>query len=924
MSRNQSLPASHNILLPSIDALTVNANRACVLSTDGELKTLTHEQARMALHRKPVLVCHAPYTRARLQTKDLFGFDVLELYAFVHPARFCVPTPHGLCKALGLSAPASADDMPGALFDITRALLQDLSFDPYKAKADPLSIAAVMGLNGKGWPWAKYMHAALGASYDAAAIVTGKTSLNVWRHLPEWAEEAPEPPAGHFGVSAGEATERLERLLQQGEGRPEAREEQKEYAAHIAKMFAPAENIETPHVVLAEAGTGVGKTLGYIAPASVWAEKNNGPVWISTYTKNLQRQINQELDRLYPDPELKDLHVGIRKGRENYLCLLNFEDTAAGAGLAHHINHAVGAGLMARWIAASKDGDMHGGDFPGWLPSLIGFQYSTGLADRRGECIYSACDHYHRCFVEHSVRKSKRARIVVANHALVMIQSALSQPGDDLPGRYIFDEGHHLFSAADSAFAGHLSARESRDLRRWILGAEGGRKSRARGLTRRAEDLLEGDAKGLEILQEILHRAGMLSAEGWAKRLKDSAPMGPAEQFFMLVYKQVQARARGRDEGYSLECEVHPMIELIPKCGRELRLALTALQAPMNALAGLFRRKLADDAGLLDGDTRRRLESLAAAIERRSRMTLQHWIEILESMEYGYTRAQFVDWMEVERMDGQSVDIGLYRHWVDPMKPFAASLKPHLQGMAVTSATLRDHEGEDEAAWAAARMRAGADTLSTDIQAASFPSPFDYAAQTKIYIINDVNKFENDQVAGAYRALFEASRGGGLGLFTSIQRLRKVHEKIAPPLAEQEMTLYAQHIDNIDTGTLVDIFREDVHACLLGTDAVRDGVDVPGEALRLIVFDRVPWPRPTILHKARRTATGGREYDEMLTRLKLKQAFGRLIRRADDRGVFVMLDSGFPSRLHSAFPKDVEIIKTGLAEAIKGIGEFLA
>ena len=82
---------------------------------------------------------------------------------------------------------------------------------------------------------------------------------------------------------------------------------------------------------------------------------------------------------------------------------------------------------------------------------------------------------------------------------------------------------------------------------------------------------------------------------------------------------------------------------------------------------------------------------------------------------------------------------------------------------------------------------------------------------------------------------------------------------------------------------------------------MRDGIDVPGRSLRLIVFERVPWPRPTLLHRARRDAFGGRAYEEMLTRLKLKQAYGRLVRRAGDRGVFVMLDRQLPSRLRAPF-----------------------
>ena len=150
-----------------------------------------------------------------------------------------------------------------------------------------------------------------------------------------------------------------------------------------------------------------------------------------------------------------------------------------------------------------------------------------------------------------------------------------------------------------------------------------------------------------------------------------------------------------------------------------------------------------------------------------------------------------------------------------------------------------------------------------------------------------------------------------------------MHDKIAIPLEEKGISLYSQHVDEINPGTLVDMFRDDTHACLLGTDAVRDGVDVPGESLRLIVFDRVPWPRPTILHKARREAFGGRHYDEMTTRLKLKQAFGRLIRRAGDKGVFVMLDSMLPTRLQTAFPETVEIEKIGLAETSEKIRAFL-
>ncbi|MCB1784134.1 MAG: ATP-dependent DNA helicase [Alphaproteobacteria bacterium] len=920
----ETAPPSRDIALPTLPAVTVNARHAAILSSDGELQTLSLDRAKMILHKQAAYVCHAPYTKNKMGLEHLDTFDVLELFAFTHPARFCVPTPTGLCKALSLSPPENFDDAPFALLEIARALLTDLQQDRLAEKADPLKIAAIMGLKGKGWAWTPYIFEALGQSWDPQEETFSKSALNIWRRLPEWAEDAPEAPTTLFGITEQETQERLSEMLSRGDHPREPRPQQKAYAAEIASIFAPPENNAPPHLLLAEAGTGIGKTLGYLAPSSVWAEKNDAPVWISTYTKNLQRQIDQELDRLYPHPAVKDAYVAVRKGRENYLCLLNLEEAALRTATALNPQQAIAAGIMARWSAATKDGDLSGPDFPGWLSAILGYAGTYGLADRRGECIFSACDHYNRCFVERSIRKARRARLVIANHALVMISAALATPGETLPARYVFDEGHHLFDAADSAFSAHLTAKETADLRRWILGAEGGRQSRARGLKRRLEDLVAGDQSAQSALEDILHTARNLTAHGWAKRLQDRQPQGPSEKFFETVYHQVYARAPGREGPYALETPLHPASPELLEQAQNLKKALTAIQKPVTTLTKILRAKLENDDGEIDAETRKRLISLSQSLERRAAITLSAWIALLDTLtsEAHQTNPDFIDWLEIDRTDGRATDIGACRHYIDPMKPFAGSITPHLHGMAITSATLRSGEETPENTWESAHIRTGSIYISKDATESAFPSPFDYAAQTRIFVASDIDKNDIGQVSGAVRALFKSSGGGALGLFTSIRRLRAVHEKIAGPLEESGLPLYAQHIDDIDTGTLVDIFRDDRHACLLGTDAIRDGVDVPGDSLRLIVFDRVPWPRPTILHKARRDAFGGRAYDEALTRLKLRQAFGRLIRREGDKGIFVMLDPGLPSRLHSAFPEGAEIHKAPLAEIVQNIKNF--
>jgi ATP-dependent DNA helicase DinG len=318
-----------------------------------------------------------------------------------------------------------------------------------------------------------------------------------------------------------------------------------------------------------------------------------------------------------------------------------------------------------------------------------------------------------------------------------------------------------------------------------------------------------------------------------------------------------------------------------------------------------------------------KIEAVTASLERRAINQIAAWRAMLGAIEND-TPDEFVDWFGIQRMGGRDMDVGFHRHWVDPTKPLAEEVYKPAHGLVVTSATLTDRTGDPEADWHAAEIRTGTRHLPVRPIQSSENSPFDHVKNLKILVVGDVRKGDMDQTAAAYRDLFKAAGGGGLGLFTAISRLRAVEQRIREPLENADIPLLAQHVDPLDTGSLVDIFRAEENACLLGTDAVRDGVDVPGQSLRILVFDRVPWPRPDLLHKARRKAFGGKVYDEMLTRLKLSQAIGRLLRRATDKGVFVMLDRQMPSRMETAFPEGVEVQRLGLKDAIAVTRTFLA
>ena len=239
----QPTPASGKIVLPDIPSLCANTRQAAILTTDGEIRIVDHATAKQLIHKKPVLVCHAPYTCKQLGADDILGFDILELFAFVHPAKFCVPTPTGLAKALGLSPPNDFDSGPMTLLECTQALLADLRQDMWQAKANPLAIAGVMGQQGKGWNWTPFIFSALGETYDARIPVISKTDLNIWKNLPEWSEEAPAPPPSHHAVTGEESRTRLTQLLGTG---AEARTQQVDYASTLTNAFAPRDEEDTP------------------------------------------------------------------------------------------------------------------------------------------------------------------------------------------------------------------------------------------------------------------------------------------------------------------------------------------------------------------------------------------------------------------------------------------------------------------------------------------------------------------------------------------------------------------------------------------------------------------------------------------------------------------------------------------------------
>ncbi|MBX7540946.1 ATP-dependent DNA helicase [Qipengyuania sphaerica] len=874
---------------------------------NGATRGCSKGEAVMAAADTPLLLMNAPLVASRLGYPDLSGLDLLELFAFIHPAKFCVPTPKGLAHALGLEEPTDDAGVPLLLQQAAGALVATCESDDWAEREGAWS--SLQSLSRLRWPWANVL----------APHVKKPEKAEKWlfTRLPEWEETPERPQPAQVLIEEPQIEAHLERLT--GEG-AEKREGQRLYARGAGHVFGPRDRQKRPHVLLAQAGTGIGKTLGYLAPASLWAAQSGGTVWVSTYTKNLQRQLRRESARAWPATRPDGSPpVVVRKGRENYLCLLNLEDALQG-GFAGR--PAILAHLVARWAAYSQDGDMIGGDLPGWLGTLFRKRGIAALTDQRGECVYAGCPHYRKCFIERSARNAAQADLVIANHALVMVNAARGRDLASRPTRIVFDEGHHVFDAADSTFSAALTGQEAIELRRWIIGPERNSRGRRRGLAARLADVASYDEAGGDAVEAAIGAAEALPSDGWLGRLAEAAPSGPLEELLGQVRAVTYARDEsGQEAGYGIETETSQLPgELVEAAGTAAQ-ALAQIRQPLLKLAGRLEAVLEDAPDWLDGQGRARIEGARHSLAWRIDL-IAAW-EALLSRLGGPADPEFVDWLAVDRNDAREFDVGLYRHWLDPMKPFAKVVLEPAHGVMLTSATLTDRD-ESGADWEHAIAKSGTPHLDLLPKTAQADSPFDYAGRAEVLIVTDIKRGDIPALAGAYARLIEASDGGVLGLFTAIRRMRAVYGRIADRLARAGLPLYAQHVDPIDTGTLTDIFRDDARASLLGTDALRDGVDVPGRSLRCVVMESVPWPRPTILHRARRAAAaeeagGAQRYDDRIIRARLAQAFGRLIRSKDDAGHFVVLSPAFPSRLLSAFPEGTPVHRVTLDEALKRV-----
>ncbi len=635
-----------------------------------------------------------------------------------------------------------------------------------------------------------------------------------------------------------------------------------------AQQAAVAEAVEGAlghegNIALIEAGTGVGKTLAYLIPILRKARPDR-KIIISTHTLALQAQLAERdlpfVQSLSPTPP----EASVVKGRGNYLCLQDYDAARADLWTVGDPQFA----QIGRWSQATETGDVGELDFtyPNW----------GDIRANPDTCKGQECRFFDRCFYYHMRRAAQEASILLVNHALFFSDLALrmgTTPDARLLPDYdfvVFDEAHHLETAAAGAFGVAFSS-----------------------------------ARLPALLEKVRRTARSLDIN--TDRLKAIA--SSAEGLF-APFQQA-----GRPEFF-----VH---DVLP---RETDMEQSRGQV---AVIGTLLDNLALE--LLKQDTGGQ-PALKDRVDGLRRQCVRAKEEL--SLLFGSDNPNFVRWGSLGRTSSRAPFATL--NWtpisVAPILAEALWKEPRTVGAALISATLSTDGG-----FGYLRERLGlpasdpAPVNSSPTPAASLPpapaararsrknapaaisetivgSPFDYEHNCLLYIPRALPPPSDTpayaaQAAEEMLSLLEASGGGAFVLFTSHRALNTAYEI----LTQSDLPFALLRQGEMPNSRLVEAFKREQNAVLLGTQSFWEGVDVPGAGLRLVIIDRIPFAVPdSPLHKARVdsiTQAGGDWFDEFAlpqAQLKLKQGFGRLIRTQEDRGVVAILDTRLVRKTYGA------------------------
>ena len=631
----------------------------------------------------------------------------------------------------------------------------------------------------------------------------------------------------------------------------------------VEMLRAVTEALSDGKHLMVEASTGVGKSVAYLVPAALWAMENNTRVVVSTNTINLQDQlINKDIPDIREALEL-NVRAAVLKGRSNYLCPRRLEALRRRKLEKPEEIRVLGKVLV--WLLESTSGDRGELNLNGPREREIFHRISAEDEGCTTEtCVQrmgGACPFYR------ARQAAQSAHLIIVNHALLLADVATGNRVLPEYNYLIVDEAHHLEDATTNALSFRVSQYEIERLLREL----GGPKSGALGWA------LEATEGVLSPTDYAAFNDLVQSATDLAFRLQEHI-----RYFFDTVDRFLIEQRDGQPVGpYGQQVRVLPATRVQPSW----ELVEIAWEDNQRSLHNLL-------------DTVQKIAQAAAELT-----------ELLpEEMQdvYGQLADLYLRLSEIQ--DHLSALV----FEPDPDRIYWVEIKPDGRGLSLHAAPLHIgplmqrylwHEKDCVILTSATLTTAGEfDYLRGRLYAEeayelALGSPFDYETAALLYIANDIPE-PNDrrghqrELERALVRLCRATGGRTLVLFTSYAQLRATSQRIAPILAEDDIMVYEQG-EGASPHALLETFRSTEKAVLLGTRAFWEGVDVPGEALSVLVIAKLPFAVPSdpiVASRAETFEDPFYQYQLPEAILTFRQGFGRLIRTQFDRGVVVVLD----------------------------------
>ncbi|MCG3132151.1 MAG: putative ATP-dependent helicase DinG [Phycisphaerae bacterium] len=638
-------------------------------------------------------------------------------------------------------------------------------------------------------------------------------------------------------------------------------------ARHLPRFESRPQQVEMAQAVerafeggsrlLVEAGTGVGKSFAYLVPAILRAVEHEEKIVISTHTIALQEQLIEKdipfLAGIFP----KEFSAALVKGRSNYVGLRRLGRAAQNAGQLFNTGDEVDElTQIERWAKTSRDGSLSDLSF---VPKPA--VWEKALSDGQ-DCLGRKCPHFEACFYQKARRRVHRAHLLIVNHAMLLSDLALREQGAAvLPDydRLILDEAHTLEQAAASQLGLRVTFAQVQHL--------------LNGLHH------ERTGKGL-LAATLMHRERVPLVR---------ETFDAAETFFADVahWQESQGRRNGR-------------VMQPPPIVNRLTPALSRLEQSLKELAG---KAAEEEEKLSITSAAGRCAELGGAVERWVAQSASDWVYWIEHRRDRVLRVT---------LGGSPLDIG---------PTLKRLLFDRVSGVVLTSATLATGPKAD---FSYVEGRLGVDRAAR----AALGSPFDFARQVTMHVEADMPDPADtaaffEQVCDRLRRYLPMTQGRAFVLFTSHAMLQRCAERMSGFCRERGYPLLAQG-EGMPRSKMLEAFRTTPNAVLFGADTFWAGVDVPGDALSSVIIVKLPFSAPddplTEARIERLREEGGNPFMTLQVPeavLKLRQAFGRLVRTKTDTGIVVILDprvvtKRYGSMFLDSLPKCRTIVNRGV------------